>query len=614
MSEYLTELERLTRTCREIAESRKSGDLAPALASLHSAIDSIHGSWSGSFIGHHSLIYLEGFKRRQAGELFDIEWGTIQDRLNRTTGSWREYAVQDINQAIADRTHDGDLARLEQRASSAKEAFSECKQELLAALDVALEFRDSAALRDLRQQAASVESHIPASQILSQLRPPGPFITRDTTALALGIQMPPHLERLAWLKEAESCFDQCAELAGLASRTLSHLKARKSLTFARTKSHREPDDAEHSRLSTQVQRVERIMPLRNYWHLLLGGAVGFLLAILSNIAADLVGGQFAAYLSLPWRITILVLLIVGGLLFAAWIDSRGQLPSQQGIQSVQESAIRQSSEPLAQSFFEQPVQLALQEIHFRPGGWAGSMPALPLTFSLLVDLRNRGDEAIIVKRVDITQFEMGSDLLGAQPMRIRWREADGQTWPDMSWPIRLEKGDWRPRIQCEIEVQLTDRDPSRFAARLDELQSYQLTLQYHFEMFSGTQGQAALPISGSFAPFVAKIKEEWQTRHLDDLIAISEHAPTPPEAALLRVLCAGIAQNPSRDYSHVDASMREQAQLDSPAYARTVRHLLQGAYVEEVLPPEVPRAANLAYPYLRLLPRGRRFCREHTTE
>lgn len=100
--EIIEALQRLSKECQRYADIGKSDPVASALQKYHLVLDSIHESWSESFLGHHALIYIKNFALKGPGEFFDAEWGTIPTPFasSQTNGAWCQYSRQDVEKEI----------------------------------------------------------------------------------------------------------------------------------------------------------------------------------------------------------------------------------------------------------------------------------------------------------------------------------------------------------------------------------------------------------------------------------------------------------------------------------------------------------------------------------
>lgn len=69
----------------DLADTRENiftPEIEEELESYEEILSDINDAWSGSFMGHHALIYIKGFSKKGPGEFFDSEWGTINPMIS----------------------------------------------------------------------------------------------------------------------------------------------------------------------------------------------------------------------------------------------------------------------------------------------------------------------------------------------------------------------------------------------------------------------------------------------------------------------------------------------------------------------------------------------------
>src|SRR5690349_7442224 len=111
--------------------------------------DRLAQSWSGSWVGYQSHVYLQGLRPRRAGEHFDSTWGP-QMFIGETRGDWAEYPYETILGAVLQRsgTSQEQLDSLSSVADEGATTFEDGKTELLTTLDAVLRSGDDSPLRD----------------------------------------------------------------------------------------------------------------------------------------------------------------------------------------------------------------------------------------------------------------------------------------------------------------------------------------------------------------------------------------------------------------------------------------------------------------------------------
>jgi predicted nucleotide-binding protein len=193
---------------------------------LTTAINDVSKAWSGSFIGYHANIYIEGLRPRMPGEHFDSEWGGVGAHVSRTQGPWAEYSYEGVQEEILRRAGITDLAPMGQPAEAAGRVFEECKAELLPTLDALLAVYDDAVLRDVREKVAELQSHISRDEFARSYIPKGQYFSRDTLAITQGMRVPPHLLIEAWALSMYSYGNRVQELANNVRYAVRYLQQR----------------------------------------------------------------------------------------------------------------------------------------------------------------------------------------------------------------------------------------------------------------------------------------------------------------------------------------------------------------------------------------------------
>ncbi|MGB9151125.1 MAG: hypothetical protein WCB36_12855, partial [Burkholderiales bacterium] len=69
---------------------------SPEIDFLIEVAKEVGKSWSGSWLGYHSLIYYEGFKIPPPGARFSQEWGFMATAFPKTTGDWHEFSAEAV--------------------------------------------------------------------------------------------------------------------------------------------------------------------------------------------------------------------------------------------------------------------------------------------------------------------------------------------------------------------------------------------------------------------------------------------------------------------------------------------------------------------------------------
>lgn len=207
---------RSERAAREF----ETDPVGPTCKRLHTAIQSLDSAWSGSCLGYHASVYTEGLRPKRGGEEFDREWGF----RNGIYKPWTEYDYESIRAEIHQRADVWDLSPIEQARLSAQEAFELSQSELLPTLDALLTVRPDSIIQELRQKIADLGHYISRAKFASARLPKGQVLSRDSFAVAQGLQVPLHVNFQAWLMEQQSYGTQNKELAKFARHAERYLR------------------------------------------------------------------------------------------------------------------------------------------------------------------------------------------------------------------------------------------------------------------------------------------------------------------------------------------------------------------------------------------------------
>lgn len=194
MTTIIAEFVAAADRCEGAARRFDDGALRELEGRLREAIGAVAKSWSGSWLGYHSRVYLKGFRARRPGDTWSTEWGGVQRSSNPLSGDWCEVDPQHVIDTI-DRLANLPLDKLEplqQAAAEAGRVFDEVKQDLLPLLDALLAQAEEPVVRKTRDEISSLDSHIPADAFTSSLVPQE-IGSRDARAIGEGIRVPPHI-------------------------------------------------------------------------------------------------------------------------------------------------------------------------------------------------------------------------------------------------------------------------------------------------------------------------------------------------------------------------------------------------------------------------------------
>lgn len=217
------ELFEIAERLGNLSQKAFSPEVKEPLERLEEAVASVSKAWSGSCLGYHARIYYKGLKPPPPQAHFSPEWGMMNAwPIVETRGDWVEYNPDDIERAIYEIAGNPDLEPARHLASSAKGSFQNSKPDILSILTTALAEREDAFIASLKEQVEQL-TILSNDQLLRQLLPSTPLMSRDSTAVTQGHQAPPHLLVLSEITALRQAPAACSRLAQLAQKAGSHL-------------------------------------------------------------------------------------------------------------------------------------------------------------------------------------------------------------------------------------------------------------------------------------------------------------------------------------------------------------------------------------------------------
>ena len=120
-----------------------------------------------------------------------------------------------------------DTDKLEAAAAEAAEMFQENRDELINIIAVIHDQTKSAAVEEIRTEVRKLKLFKAAGII--EANKPEQVMTRDTTALGQGLNVPHHVRVSAWLLEQQLAFQSLDQLGKLAKRVSSYLRRQEAV-------------------------------------------------------------------------------------------------------------------------------------------------------------------------------------------------------------------------------------------------------------------------------------------------------------------------------------------------------------------------------------------------
>lgn len=230
-------LQEVTRQLQEAAVPIQEGEeVLQQLERLTEAVDEVGKAWSGSWLGHHATIYINGLRPARAGELFDQEWGTVTSRLNRTRGDWAEFDFDAVVAAVYELggLDDDAQGRIDALATAARKTYDRARRNLETTLRALLRVEKDENVEALLSKIKDEVRPPTASALLKAMMPTGNLLTRDSTAGVSGLNTPPHLSVLAKARYWRAQLYGCQLLAESAEEVLEYLLTKYQLEGSTT--------------------------------------------------------------------------------------------------------------------------------------------------------------------------------------------------------------------------------------------------------------------------------------------------------------------------------------------------------------------------------------------
>jgi hypothetical protein len=234
MTQMHDELLALAARLRDLSQRAEDTGIKEPLVRLEKVAITVGKAWSGSWLGYHATVYYSNLETPPPGAHFSQEWGLMDSfAVQGSTGDWREYDRDKVEQAIYRKAGDPNLESAEQLAGKATQAFEGGKADLLSLLTTAISDHEDSFLNRLRKEAEEADLLTP-SDVLRAYRPSGQVMSRDSLAMTQGFRVPPHITVVARIVGLRQAPVACRRLAEIAEKAGSHL-ARQQNFQKRTK-------------------------------------------------------------------------------------------------------------------------------------------------------------------------------------------------------------------------------------------------------------------------------------------------------------------------------------------------------------------------------------------
>lgn len=196
---------------------------SPEIDLLIEVAKEVGKSWSGSWLGYHSLIYYEGFKTPPPGARFSQEWGFMPTAFPKTTGDWHEFSAEAVLGFINKKANQPNIDKITSQHSKAEKTFEHVKSSALSLIHSSFQSDKDKFLKGMVDKVESCTIYV-ENDYLRKLIPSGQMMSRDIIAAEKGVVVPPHVSIIAIALAAKSPYSSCAELKMQIEKLASHIQ------------------------------------------------------------------------------------------------------------------------------------------------------------------------------------------------------------------------------------------------------------------------------------------------------------------------------------------------------------------------------------------------------
>ncbi|EMF90127.1 hypothetical protein LEP1GSC005_3086 [Leptospira santarosai str. ST188] len=202
----------------------KSVSVQSEIQKLKDVAQELSTSWSDSWLGYHSTVYIRDFQPKTIDDFFDPECGLMQLFNSRTTSKWVAYEFKDVMNFIWQKSK-ANRKRIETAVARNEQTFTEVKDSIENTLDVLTDNHNSTTLQDFKIKLHEIRNKFSIIESVRALRP-SQFRSRDDRALKEGPKTPPHIQIQAFIVEWNSTSTALTDLSKLCKRITSYVSLR----------------------------------------------------------------------------------------------------------------------------------------------------------------------------------------------------------------------------------------------------------------------------------------------------------------------------------------------------------------------------------------------------
>lgn len=217
MSKIYTTLKKLKSEIKifESLLSKKLDTYPKILDELMKRVGTIEESWSKSWIGFHSSLYYGDFEKPPAGDVFNIEWGSINDFSDK----WQDRQYKDVSSVI-EKGYIVGFDKISKSLQLIENKHAKPLQTLLATeLSSVVEQKEFKKERYVFRKIEAIRFGVTADEYIKS-KTPGKVTTRDVKAGSQGLIIPPHIKYEAGIFVCMSMITDFQNLVELSKKLL----------------------------------------------------------------------------------------------------------------------------------------------------------------------------------------------------------------------------------------------------------------------------------------------------------------------------------------------------------------------------------------------------------
>jgi hypothetical protein len=139
------------------------------------------------------------------------------------------------------------------------------------------------------------------------------------------------------------------------------------------------------------------------------------------------------------------------------------------------------------------------------------IPKSDVKFTIGLDAINHGKQIAVLRSIEVTKFEMNTDILGKKPTKTQLLLTNHPHESRQIYgPYNIEGNKRLPNLEYQIWTSFEPGERKEFARRLAEFRNYVLELQYTYEDMSRTSHTDSIRIEGSFKEFRDGRINDWK--------------------------------------------------------------------------------------------------------